>query len=163
MRRIKQASACPVGKDGLDRLAGFRVHELAGNSFAGEVPVAEGRQGHEHGPEIATLLRQHVLVARRMLGIEPSHEKSGVDEPVQPPREHVGCDLEARLKLVKTGQSVERVPQDEDAPPFAHAIKRARDRAQHVSKGLLLHIPDIRWSLSECKSYWTPRDTADIR
>src|SRR5262249_20948963 len=55
-------------------------------------------------------------------------------------------DAEVVLKLVEPAEAVERVPQDQDAPPLADPLEAAGDRALHVAETLAPH----RFALVAC-------------
>ena len=88
-------------------------------------------------------LGHDVFVPGRMLAIAPSRQKSGLNERVQPPRQHVGGDLEALREFLEPGHAAERVAQNEDAPPFPDPIEAAGDRAVHGGKAGPLHVDRI--------------------
>jgi len=82
------------------------------------------------------------LVARRPLAVEPSLEHSGLDQPGKPASQHVRGDAQALLKLVEPGLAGEGVAKDQDAPPLAHLLEAAGDRAGHGGEALALHGAD---------------------
>ena len=104
-----------------------------------EVLVAPGEQRDQHRAEIAAARGQHIFVARRMLAVAPALQQPGLDQRIEPPRQHVGGDAEALLELIEARQAVQGVAQDEDAPPLAHPLEAAGDRARHVVEALALH------------------------
>ena len=95
--------------------------------------------GHNHVPEIAALAGEPVLRARRMLGVSRPLEDSAVDQVVQPLGEDVPGDAEPGLEVIEAGYAEEGVPDDEQAPPFAHHVEALGDRAGHVLKAGPLH------------------------
>lgn len=118
-----QALRIGIGRhDGPPALA---IGEQQGLPFRCEMPVAEGDQRRDHGEEVPALLRQQVLVALRPLAIEPPLEQSGFGEMLQAPRQHVRRDAEAALELVEAGEALQRIAQDQDAPPFADGLDGA--------------------------------------
>ena len=50
-----------------------------------------------------------------------------VHQVVQPPGKDVAGDAQARLEVVETGHAEEGVPDDEQAPPFAHHVEALGD------------------------------------
>ena len=91
------------------------------------------------GAEIASARGQQVFVARRPLAVAAALQQPRLDQGVEAPRQHVGRDAEALLELVEARHPVQRVAQDEHAPPFAHALEAAGDRTRHVAEALALH------------------------
>ena len=69
-------------------------------------------------------------MAKRPLAVDALLEQAALDQAVQPPRQNVGRDVEALLKLVEPRQALEGVPQQQDAPPFADSVEAARDGAR---------------------------------
>ena len=66
-------------------------------------------------------------------------QQSGIDQGIEPARQHVGGDAEAFLELIEPPQAMKSVPQDEDAPPFAYPLQAAGDRARHAVEVFALH------------------------
>jgi hypothetical protein len=90
-------------------------------------PLGERDQG---GREVAALLGQQVLVQLGLLGVLVSPHDPRVDEAVEAGLEDVGRDPEAALEVaVAGGAGEEGVADDQDAPPFAHHLEGAGDRA----------------------------------
>ena len=150
-RLIEHTAACAIDKDWVDRRSGLGVDEPVRDAVSGEMAIAKGRERNEDRPEVTAFFGENVFVTGWMLGVLAPLQQACLDQGIQAPRQHIGCDLEARLELVKARQAVEGVAQNENAPPLAHAIKRPRDWAEHVPEGLLLHgLQDIGQSLAEC-------------
>src|SRR6516164_7523224 len=103
------------------------------------VPIAPGQQREQHRAEIAAARGQQVLIARRLFAVTAAGEEAGLDQRVEPSREHVGGDAEAFLELIEARHPMQSVAQDEHAPPFAHAREAAGDRTRHVLEVLVLH------------------------
>ena len=101
--------------------------------------VAPGQQRQQHRTEIVAARGQAVFIARRLFAVEMAFQQAFLDQRVKPTRQHVGGDVQTLLEFVETGQSVEGVAQDQDAPPFAHPFQAAGDRALHVAETLALH------------------------
>jgi hypothetical protein len=51
----------------------------------------------------------------------------------------VGRDPETVLKLIESGEAMERIAQNENAPPLAHMLQAAGNRAHHPAKAFSLH------------------------
>src|SRR6516164_5992529 len=99
-RVIGRIDRPPGGRVYQDRIhggAGLGVDEQHARALGREVPVAPGQQREQHGAEIAPARRQQVLVARRLFAVTAAAEKSGVDQRIEPPREHVRGDAETFL------------------------------------------------------------------
>ena len=69
---------------------------------------------------------RRTTMAQRPLAVGALFEQAALDQAVQPARENVGRDLQALLKLVEARQPLERVPEQQDAPPFAHIVETTR-------------------------------------
>jgi hypothetical protein len=119
--------------------AGFGIEELHARPLGGEVLVAPGEQRDEHRAKITSARGRHIFVARRALAVEPALEQPGLHEAIEPPGQHVGSDAEALLEFVEAPQPVQGVAQDEDAPPLAHMLEAAGDRAGHGIEACALH------------------------
>ena len=115
------------------------IDQLHARALGREVLVAPGEQGDQHGTEIAPARGRHVFVARRTLAVAPALQQSRLDQGIEPARQHVGRDAEALLELVEPRAAVQRVAQDQDAPPFAHPLQAAGDRARHAVEVFALH------------------------
>ena len=79
-------------------------------------------QRRDHREEVPALLRQRVLVALWPLAIESPFEQAGLGQVLQPPRQHIRRDAEAALELVEAGEALQRIAQDQDAPPLANGL-----------------------------------------
>src|SRR5215831_2341046 len=119
--------------------AGLGVDEQHARALGREVPVAPGQQREQHRAEIASTRGQQVLVARRLFAVTAAAEEPGVDQRIEPSREHVRGDAETFLELIKARHPVQGVAQNEHAPPFAHACEAAGDWARHGLEALVLH------------------------
>ena len=89
--------------------------------------------------EIASARGRHIFVARRPFAVAAALQKSRLDQSIEPSRQHVGRDPEALLELIEPRQAVEGVTQNENAPPLAHTLETAGNRARHPAKALSLH------------------------
>jgi hypothetical protein len=103
------------------------------------VPVSPREQRDEHRTKIASARGEHVFVARRVFAVTAALEKAGVDQRAEPSRQHVGCDAETFLELIEARQPVQGIAQNEDAPPLAHALEAAGNRADHAAEAFSLH------------------------
>ena len=104
-----------------------------------ELAYLSGPARDEVTAKIAAARGRHILMARRVFAVAPTVEQSGLDQRVQPARQHVGRDTEAVLELVEARHPVQSVAHDEHAPPFTHALQAAGDRTSHFFKALALH------------------------
>src|SRR3984893_17456887 len=114
--------------------------------------VAPSEQRPQHRPKVTAGLRQQIFVARRSFDVAATLEQAGFDQDLQAPRQDIGCDSQALLELIETGQAVRRIAQNEDAPPFPDALEAAGDRALHVAEALVPHGFGSR-SLACCNPY----------
>ena len=103
------------------------------------MPVSPREQRDEDGTKIASARGEHIFVARRVFAVTAALEKPGVDQRVEPSRQHVRRDAETLLELIETRQPVQGIAQNEDTPPLAHALEAAGNRADHAAKALSLH------------------------
>ena len=101
--------------------------------------VAEGKQQHKHGMKIAPARGGHIFVTRRALAVAPPLQEARFDQRIEPAREHVGSDAKPALKFVEPPNPVERIAQNEHAPPLADASETACNRASHAAKVLAMH------------------------
>ena len=62
-----------------------------------------------------------------------------IDQPVEPPCQRIGHDAETVLEFIEPGEAVERIAQNEDAPPLAHPLQAAGYRAYHPAEAFSLH------------------------
>ena len=110
-----------------------------GFALGREVAVAPGHEGEDHRAEIPPPFGQDVFVARRALIVEAAFQEAGFHQRGEAARQHVGRDAEALLELIEAGVAVQGIPEDQDAPPFAHALQAAGDRTLGVADTLFLH------------------------
>jgi hypothetical protein len=101
------------------RLAGLGVHHLDHRALRREMPVAESHQAQQDRAEIAPALRRHILVARRMFAVLPLLEEAGLDQRGKPRGQDVRCDAKAFAEFLERGVAVQRIAQDQHAPPLA--------------------------------------------
>jgi hypothetical protein len=129
----------PVDQHRLGLGAGLAVDDHDALALGREMPVAPGEQRQQYRAKVSAALGQPVFPAGRMLAVALALEQPALDQRVEAPGQHVGRDVEALLKLVEAGQPLQRVAEDQDAPPFAHPLEAAGDRALHVAKARALH------------------------
>jgi hypothetical protein len=115
------------------------VDDLQWRTLWRGVSVAPLAHRGEHGPEVATLVGETVVVPRRVLGVGNANQNPGVDERREPLVKDVPRDAEAALEVVEAGHAEECVPDDEHAPPFADDLEALCDRAVHPREALAIH------------------------
>ena len=103
------------------------------------MPVAECHQAQQHGAEIAPALRRHVFVARRMRAVLALLQHPGLDQRGEPRGQDVRRDAETFAEFLEAGVAMQRVAQDQDAPPFAHPLQAAGDRTVHLLEAFPAH------------------------
>jgi hypothetical protein len=54
--------------------------------------------------------------------------------------QHVRRNLQALLEFVEAGQAIERIAQNQDAPPLAYLAQATCDRAGHLAKVGMFHV-----------------------
>jgi hypothetical protein len=81
--------------------------------FLGKMPVAPLHQCEHRNCELATLLGQSILEARRALAVSGSLHDAFADEAVEAISEDVRRHAEARLELVEAAHAEEGVPDDQ--------------------------------------------------
>src|SRR6266508_2842972 len=128
-----------IGEDGIDRRAGLGVDELYAWAFRGKVLVSPGQQRDKDRTKIAPARGQHIFVSRRPLAVLPALQKSRIDQRIEPARQDIRRDPETLLELIEAREPVQGITQNENAPPFAHALKTAGDRTGHPGEALALH------------------------
>src|SRR5438045_1303267 len=67
-------------------------------------------------------------------------EKVRLDQRGKPRRQDVRRHAEALAKLLEAGVAVQRITQDQDAPPFADPLERAGDRTVHFLEAFPAHV-----------------------
>ena len=82
-------------------------------------------------------------MAQRALAVDPPLEHAALGQVLQPARQDVGRDAEAVLELVEAGEALQRIAQDQDAPPFADGLDRAGAGAFGQRCELGLHVPEV--------------------
>ena len=121
------------------RHAGLGIDQQHARALGREVLVAPGQERDDHRAEIAAACGKHIFVPRRMLAVAPPLHELRLDQRVETARQHGGGDAQALLELVEAREAMQRVAQDQDAPPLADALQAAGDRAGHVAEALVLH------------------------
>jgi hypothetical protein len=121
--------------------------------LVGKMPVAPLHQGDQRDGELAPLLRQLVLETRRSLAVGGSLQDPFVDQPGEAVTEDVSRDTEALLELVEAPQPEEDVSHDQERPPLADELERARDRAVLALVRSLEHARTLAGELREATHY----------
>ena len=93
----------------------------------------------QHRAEIAPALRRHVFIARRMFTVPPLLEEAGLDQRHKPRGQDIRCDAKAFAEFLEPRVAVQRVAQDQNAPPLADPLQRAGDRAVHLLEAFPAH------------------------
>src|ERR1700730_347922 len=95
-------------------------------------------QGEEHRAEFPPLVGQDVF-APGPTGAGDLLEDAPSDELLEPIGENVAGGAEALLEFAETAFAHQRVAHDQERPPFADALERARDRTRRTGQTLALH------------------------
>src|SRR5579875_2249693 len=103
------------------------------------VLVAPLAHGGDHGPQVASLLRQPVVEARWVLAVGDLGQHTELDQPSQALVEDTSRDSESLLELVKAGHPKEGVANDQRRPPLADDLQALRNRAVHAREALAFH------------------------
>jgi hypothetical protein len=77
---------------------------------------------HEHnqgGPELTSLVGEHVLRPTGPLRVRDAFEQSLVAQPLEPVGEDVGGNPELRLEVLEARETDEGVAEDQQRPAFA--------------------------------------------
>src|SRR6516164_1161375 len=109
-------------------MAAGGVPRLHGRAAGSRPPVAPLAHRRHHVPQIPALAREPVFGARRMILVRDAPEYAAVNQVVQPPGQDVAGDAEPSLKVIEASHAEEGIPDDEQAPPFAHDLQALRDR-----------------------------------
>src|SRR5437899_2399976 len=139
LRFLDRPPASAINEDWLDGRAGLGVDKQHARAFRRKVLVAPGEQRNEDGTEIAPARGQQIFVARRPFAVTAARQNARVDQGIEPSRQGIRRDPETLLELIEPRQPVERITQNENAPPLAHALETAGDRAYHPAKTFSLH------------------------
>jgi hypothetical protein len=124
--------ALRTGQRGVRRVAAGFVDQHARRRVArsvARVAIAPLQQRDQHRIEVASFFGERVFEARRMLLIGTPLEDAGVREAFEPRGQDVGGDGERRLEVVEAALAQKHVAQDQQRPPVADDVERARDRA----------------------------------
>ena len=111
--RVERLAAVRARGHGGDDVAACGVPDLQRRSARGGPPVAPLAHGRHHVPQVAALVGEPVLGARRMVLVGHALEDPVVHQVVQPPGKDVAGDAQARLEVVEAGHAEEGVPDDE--------------------------------------------------
>src|SRR5437870_2417394 len=94
------------------------------------VARAPRRQRADHEAELAPLVGEDVLRARRMLGVEAPRAEPVLFHQLESLRQERGRDAgQGGVEVLEPPWPVEQVANDEERPPLAHELERLRDRA----------------------------------
>src|SRR5207253_6856335 len=120
--------------------AAAAVHELDRRAVAaGHPAVAPAGQGDDDGIEVAALLGEPVLEARRAVGVGHALEDAVLDELLKAIGEAMARRAEVGLEVVETPDAEEGVAQDEEGPAVAHDGEGAGYGAGQVADVLPAH------------------------
>src|SRR5205807_7575244 len=97
-----------------------------------------------------------VLGARWSRLVSPAFEDPVVDQTSQPGREHVSCDVQAGLEVVELCRAAQRIANDQEGPPFADDLERARYRAVQTAEARIAHlnVPQARIAPAKAPTQW---------
>src|SRR5262249_61629241 len=98
--------------------------------------VAPEAESGQHRPEVASLLRQPVLVAAARCRLRLCREDAVGDEPAKPIREDVAGDAEGIAEAGEVADAEERLAHDQERPPVADQVEGAGDGARHPVEAL---------------------------
>ena len=129
----------PIDEHRLDLLPRALIGEKHADAFRRKVPVAPCHQRQQHGAEIAATWRKHILIACRLVAIATTLQQTVFDQRAKPASEHVRSDVQTLLEVIEAADALEGIAQDQDAPPLAHPLKTAGDRALRAFKICALH------------------------
>jgi len=107
--------------------------------FRRKVLVSPRQQRDEDGTKIAPARGQHIVIARRPFAVAPALQQSRVHQRVEPARQHIGRDPETLMELIEPRQPVQSIAQNKNAPPLAHTLEAAGNRASHPAEAFALH------------------------
>ena len=119
------------------------VHHFEGRALGRRPCVAPFTHRREHAPEVAALVGEPVLGARRVLLVGDPFQHTAIDEVIEPVVQDVAGDAEARLEVVEPRHAEERIAHDEHAPPLAHDLQALGDRAVHGLEAGPFHIGSL--------------------
>ncbi len=66
-------------------------------------------------------------MAQRTLAVGDLAEDAGLDELLQPRRQHVARDAQVLLEVVEAAHAIEGVAHDQQRPRLAHDVERRGD------------------------------------
>src|SRR5262249_25086940 len=123
-------AALRAGERGHGRLPAGAVHELDRWAVAtGHPAVAPACERHDHRIEVASLLGQSVLEARRVVLVADAIQDAVRDELAESVGQPVAGSAEVALEILEATDAEERVAQDEERPAVAHDRQRPGDGA----------------------------------
>jgi hypothetical protein len=86
-------------------------------------------KGAHHNSQLTATLREEVLGAGRMLGVEATGHDAVLLQSLQPGGEHVGCDAgKGLLKIPETAWASEEIAHDEQGPALTQQLHGLRHR-----------------------------------
>ena len=146
-----------------DGLSAGRAHQhCVGDRAAPGVEDLQRRSGRsgvfvpplphrgEDGPEVASFVRESIVVARWVLGVRHARQDALVDQSSESLLQDVPRDPEPTLEVVEAADTQEDVPDDEHAPPLADDLEALGDRAVHVGEALPFHELSLEGCIIEC-------------
>ena len=86
--------------------------------------IAPGKHRHNDRKKVAAFLSKHVLVPLRLLVIEAAFEKALRGQMFQAAGKDIRGNSQTSLEFVEASTALERVTQNQNAPPFANRLER---------------------------------------
>jgi hypothetical protein len=128
-----------IDDDGLDPPPARGIGALDDGTARREPAVSPRREREQDAREIASLVREHVFLAGRVLFVQSPFQDAVLDEALEPSRQRIRRDPESLFEVLKASRAEQGISNDEQRPAVAHLIKGPRNRALHVRKALSLH------------------------
>jgi hypothetical protein len=128
-----------IHQDGLDRHPGPGIHEHHARALRGKVLVAPGEQRDENRTKIVAARGGHIFIPRRPVAVAAALKQTHIHQAIETASEHIRRDTETLLELVEPLEPVQRIAQNQDAPPLAHALEAACNRTGHLAEAFALH------------------------
>jgi hypothetical protein len=133
-----------------DRTALFPVDKDGGDLFRMLVeflaPLPQGNQDREYA---APLRRQQIFLIRAAVGGGRGLQDALIDQPAKPHREDVLGESQLLLEFAEAGDPKQRLAKDQQRPPVADSVQRARDRAVVMFKAGSFHLGILS------QNFWT--------
>src|SRR5690606_20648281 len=117
-------------RDGGDRQTVARVDQHRVRRHAQRVLLAPLPERDHRRQQVAALFGQPVLDLAAVLFARDPFEHAVLDQPREPVREDVAGDAELARELLEMNETVERGPQDQERPAFAHHFQCLRKAAR---------------------------------